>query len=100
MVWRNCSCFHFNHHTAAQLLLSSQTQLLHVRVVAGGGAQVPDPWSGWQREGTSMPEGLGQVLQLDARGVADVGWLADVQAGLEKVSSRGHWGEGGGVAGR
>lgn len=47
-----------------------------------------------------MPEGLGQVLQLDARGVADVRWLADVQAGLKEVSSRGHWGEGRRVAGR
>lgn len=84
-----------DHHTAAELLLCSQTQLLHVGVCAGGRAQAPRHRFGDGGEGALCCR-LG--LLLEARvGVREC-LLADVQTSLEKVSSGGHRGQGGGVA--
>lgn len=81
--------FLFDHHAAAELLLRRQTQLLHVRLCA------PHGWFGHDGEG-ALGRRLGQLL--DAAGGVRVGLLADVQTGLEEVSSGGHGGQRG-VAG-
>lgn len=84
-----------DHHTAAELLLCSQTQLLHVGLCAGGRPQAPRHRFGYDGEGALCCR-LG--LLLEARvGVREC-LLADVQTSLEKVSSGGHGGQGGGVA--
>lgn len=89
----------FDHHAATELLLllPSQTQLLHVWIGAGGSAQVPHHRFGENREG-ALCRRLGLLLEAGGVGVR-VGLLADVQTSLEKVSSGGHWGQRGGVAG-
>lgn len=84
-----------DHHAAAELLLRSQTQLLQVGLCAGGRAQAPHRRFGYGGEGALCCR-LG--LLLEARvGVGEC-LLADVQTSLEKVSSGGHGGQGGGVA--
>lgn len=85
-----------HHHTATELLLPSQTQLLHVRICAGGCSQAPHHWFGQDGEGALCC----RVRLLTGAGVGvRVGLLADVQASLEKISSRGHRGQRRGVAG-
>ena len=74
--------FSFHHHTAVQLLLSNHNGLLHVPLVPAEAAHVPGRWTRWERKGTTEPQVVGHVLQLEARGEADVGRLADVQVGL------------------
>lgn len=87
----------FHHHTATELLLlCGQTQLLHVRACAGGRAHVPHRWLRHDREG-AMCCRLGLLLEANVR--VRVGLLADVQTSLEKVSSGGHGGHRGRVAG-
>lgn len=78
-----------HHHTAAELLLllPRQTQLLHVRVCAGGGSYAPHCWFGQDGKGASCFR-LG--LLLKAGGGESVGLLTDVQVSLEKVSSGGY----------
>lgn len=77
-----------HHHTAAELLLlPRQTQLLHVRVCAGGCAYAPHCWFGQDGKG-ALCFRLG--LLLKAAGRERVGLLTDVQVSLEKVSSGGY----------
>lgn len=84
-----------HHHAAAELLLlRGQTQLLHVGVCAGGRVQAPHGWFGNGWEG-ALRGRVGLLLQAGMR----VCLLADVQTSLEKVSSGGHGGQRGGVAG-
>lgn len=84
------------HHHAATELLRSQTQLLHVRICAGGRAHVPHCWFGRDGEGTLC---CGLRVLLEAGVGVRVGLLADVQTSLKKVSSGGHGGQRRGVAG-
>ncbi len=84
-----------HHHAATELLLCSQTQLLHVRICAGVRAHAPHHWFGHDGEGALCCR-LGLLLQASV--MVRVGLLADVETSLEKVSSRGHGGQRRGVA--
>lgn len=90
----------FHHHTAAERLLPCQAQLLHVGVHAGG--RSPAPHGQFRRGGEGHLCGRRRLLLLLGAGVGGVRVrsLADVQTGLEEIGSRGHGGQGGGVAGR
>lgn len=86
-----------HHHTATELLLlCRQTQLLHVRICAGGRAHAPHRWFGNGVEDALCCR-LGMLLEASV-GVREC-LLADVQTSLKKVSSGGHGGQRGGVAG-
>lgn len=80
-----------HHHTAAQLLLGGQTQILHVGICAGNWTHAPHGRLGnGRREGAvSCRGGLLFDASMEMRG-----WLlADVQASLQKVSGGGHGGQ-------
>lgn len=84
----------FDHHAAAELLLSGQAQLLHAGVGAGDRAHAPHSQLGRDGEGALC---CGLRLLQDGEGER-LGLLADVQARLEHVGGGGHGGHGGGVA--
>lgn len=85
-----------HHHTAAELLLCSQTQLLHVRIRAGDRGHPPHRWFSSGGEGALCCR-PGLLLEA-VMGVREC-LLADVQTSLKKVSSRGDRGQRRGEAG-
>lgn len=80
-----------HHHTAAQLLLGGQTQILHVRICAGDRTHAPHGGLGNGRRKGAVSCGGG--LQFDASMEMSGRLLADVQTSLQKVSGRGHRGQ-------
>lgn len=88
--------FLLHHHAAAELLLSSQTQLLHVGVGARGRAHAPHRRFGQDGEAALC---CGLLLLLLEAGVR-MRLLADVQTLLEQVGGRSHRGKRGAAGGR
>lgn len=95
-VWKSSSAAAdlsvlLHHHAAAQLLLGTQTQVLHVGVCAGDRTHAPHGrlGNGRRKGAVSYREGLLFDKTMEMRG-----WLlADVQASFQEVSGRGHRGQ-------
>lgn len=77
----------FHHDTTAELGLSPQGHILPIGVRTG---HCP-PYSGLDAGGEGVRGGQSGLLGLETQG--RVRLLADVETGLEKVSSRGHGGQ-------